>query len=512
VNKWLKAKLLRLAYIPASSERYNHTKHYFHRLLNDETFPQNRYFDSFMVVLVIASSIEYVYEVGTKTGGVLNYFEELAIAIFAMEYIIRFWVTGNTYKLYISMYEEAIELRQELSLFHFFWVAIKQKFLFMIQPMNIVDLLAIHPELRPIRLLKLFRYFDNSRYLLSVFYEKKYELSLLSMIVGVTIFISSALFYEVEYSNGKLQNYFDSIYWSVITVGTVGYGDITPNTTLGKAISIILVFVGLGVLAMFTSIITTGLEKKIHETKEKDNFRALSKLDDHVIIVGYGKVGADLAAKLKHSGDTYVVIDNDMAAVEEARRAGINAYLFDGTHSNTYHSLGLKSRAKAVLALTGSDLANTSIVLTVRSISRVVFVVAKANDMQNKSKFFLAKANQVVSRRIGAQMLSQFVNAPIAFDAISELIHGDKKIMVEEITITRVLNEKGHIDTEALELESYGVLVLGVHRYSDFTNGEFHFNPAKNELILKEKDILIVAGRSKNIEGLKLKIKNECIS
>jgi len=507
MNKgWLQAKLLNLAYLPAGSDWYIGFKHRIFRLLNDEHYSYNRYFDRFMIFLVLATSIEYVYDTGKTLSAAALIFEYVAIAIFTLEYLLRFWVSGDVNKLYISMYEESVELNQQFVIKDFLVAAIKQKIQFMVQPMSIIDLLAIYPELRPLRLLKLFRYFESTGYLVTVFRDKKYEITLLSMIIVMTLSISSAMFYKYEYTNEKIHGYFDSFYWAVITMGTVGYGDITPDTTIGKVISILLVFSGLSILAMFTSIITTGLEKKISESKERDSYKVLNKLDSYMVIIGYSKIGAELANKLRDAHESYIVLDIKETKVDRAKSHGHLAFVFDGTHTATYHALGLGKKIKAVMALTKGDLTNLSIVLTVRSISRTIFIIAKANDINNKDKFLLAKADEVISRKMGAKMLSEFVNNPIAFEAMSGLVQSDKKIIVEEILIGDISNQNGYITAEQIDFELFSVLVIGVFRNTKAVDETFDFNPQTARLVLRKHDTLIVTGRPKNIEGLRLKI------
>lgn len=507
-NSWLQRKLLDLAYIPASSEGYSKIKHNIYRLLNDEHYALNRHFDRFMIFLVIATSIEYVYETGKEFSSFAAAFEYGAIAIFSMEYLLRFWVSGDLFRLYISMYEEAVELNQQFKISTFISAALKQKLSFMFMPMSIIDLLAIHPELRPLRLLKLFRYFESTGYLVTVFRDKKYEITLLAMIILMTLFISSAMFYQHEFTNDKISNYFDSLYWAVITMGTVGYGDITPQTTIGKVISILLVFSGLSILAMFTSIITTGLEKKVNETKEKSEYKSIAKLNSYILIVGYSKIAADLATKLREAREPYILIDSSPAKIERAKAHGHFAFLYDGTFTTTYHSLGLSKKIKAVIALTKSDLTNLSIVLTVRSISKSIYIVVKANDINNRERFILAGADEALSRKIGAKIFSQFVNSPIAFEAMSGLIHSEKKIIVEEIFIGKILNSDGFITSAQLDLDFYAVMILGIFRNGNQNN--FDFNPAISTLKLYQNDIMVLTGRPKNIEGLKLRITKAC--
>ncbi len=506
---WLQQKLLNLAYLPASSEEYGHFKHSVYRLLNDEHYWLNVYFDRFMIFLVFATSIEYVYDTGANLSFWAVAFEYGAIAIFSIEYLLRFWVSGDIFKLYISMYEESVELNQRFKISDFLYTAAKLKLAFILKPMSIIDLLAIHPELRPLRLLKLFRYFESTGYLVTVFRDKKYEITLLAMIILMTLFISSAMFYQNEFANERVKSYFDALYWAVITMGTVGYGDITPHTPVGKVIAILLVFAGLSILAMFTSIITTGLEKKVNETKEKSEYKAISRLESYIVIVGFSKTAADLAAKLREANEPYLIVDSVQSKVDRAKAQGHFAFLFDGTFTATYHSLGLAKKIKAVIALTKSDLTNLSIVLTVRSISKSIYIAVKANDMHNKDRFLLAGANEAMSWKIGAKMFSQFVNNPIAFEAMSDLVHSDKKITVEEIVVGEISSTCGFITAEQIDLDFYAVLLIGLFRHGNAT--DFDFNPKISELKLYKGDVLIVTGRPKNIEGLRLKMVRACV-
>ena len=99
---------------------------------------------------------------------------------------------------------------------------VQNKLMFILHPMSIIDLLSIHPELRPLRLFKIFRYSEITRGLFDTLSTKKYEFGLLFVLIFMTVFIASSLFYVFESDNPKITNYFDAVYWAVITIATVG--------------------------------------------------------------------------------------------------------------------------------------------------------------------------------------------------------------------------------------------------------------------------------------------------
>ncbi len=367
--------------------------------------------------------------------------------------------------------------------------------------MSIIYLLSIHPELRPLRLFKIFRYSEVTRGLFSILSTKKYEFGLLFILITMTVFIASSLFYVFEIDNPKVSTYFDAVYWAVVTIATVGYGDIVPTALESKVASIFLVFAGLGVIAMLTSLVTTTLGQRISAVREQKSHQHIESLKEFVLICGFGKMGEELAMRLHESKMDFVIVDVAKERINHAKDLGFRAFLADASDADTLKALDISTKATSILCLTRSDTVNISIILAARSLSSKIRIISKFNETKNEQKMFFAGANETVGLKQGAEVLAQFLNAPISYQAIHELISDDKHVLVEELYVKNIKKE---IQLSDLSIEHFGCLLLGVVRES----GEFVFNP-KDTVHLNNGDMLLAIGRPRRIEGLRLKLLRE---
>jgi len=301
-----------------------------------------------------------------------------------------------------------------------------------------------------------------------------------------------------ETANPKVATYFDAVYWAVITIATVGYGDMVPSTIESKVASIFLVFAGLGVIAMLTSLVTTTLGQRISAVREQKSHQHIGKLRDFALVCGFGKMGEELSARLHDAKVDFVIVEVDRNRTERAKSLGYKVFYADASKVETLKTLEVGQKATSVIALTKSDITNISIVLAARSISKTVKIISKANDTKNEQKMLFAGADEAIGLGLGAQVLAQFLSSPISYQAIYELIADDKHLLAEELFVPPTMREAR---LEALEAEHFGCLVLAVVRSS----GELVFNPSAESMILAN-DKIIAIGRPKRIEGLKLKL------
>lgn len=490
--------LLKTAYRLDTSSGYAATKSFFKNLFLNDSYRYKKYFDYSMIVIVFLTVGIYLYDIRDNAGELLWLFEIFAILLFSAEYLLRFWVHSDVHTIIIAKLEECEELRISPNWRELSWIIIKNKLSFMLHPMSIVDLLSIHPELRPLRLFKIFRYSEITRGLFSVLATKKYEFGVLFIIISMTVFIASSMFYVFETANPKVATYFDAVYWAVITIATVGYGDMVPSTVESKVASIFLVFAGLGVIAMLTSLVTTTLGQRISAVREQKSHQHIGKLHDFALVCGFGKMGEELCARLHDAKMDFVVLEVDRNRTERAKSLGYKVFYADASKVETLKTLEVGQKATSVIALTKSDITNISIVLAARSISKTVKIISKANDTKNEQKMLFAGADETIGLGLGAQVLAQFLSSPISYQAIYELIADDKHLLAEELFVPTAMQE---VRMEALEAEHFGCLILAIVRNS----GELLFNPSADTAILPN-DKIIAIGRPKRIEGLKLKL------
>ena len=212
------------------------------------------FFDIFIQILIILSifafSIETLPDLNSKIISYLKIFELIAILIFTVEYLLRFYVSDKKIKYIFSFYG-LIDL-----------IAILPFYL----PTTGIDLRSVR-AVRLLRLVKLFRFNKSLTILKTALLKIKNELILFSFITFILLYISSLGIYIFENSAQpeSFKSIFHCMWWAVCTLTTVGYGDVYPVTIGGKIFTGIITLVGIGVIAiptgLFASSLTSTLEK-----------------------------------------------------------------------------------------------------------------------------------------------------------------------------------------------------------------------------------------------------------
>lgn len=233
----------------------------------------SKIFDIFIIILIVLNLIMVIAETFTIPDNwktILSYAETISVIIFTVEYLLRVWTADL--------------ICPEKS--HF-----KSRIKYIFSFMAIVDLLAILPfylplfipidllVLRAFRVIRLLRIFKINRYtnalntIGQVFKNKASQLISSIMVVGLLMIIASVLMYNIENSvqPDAFSNALETMWWAVATLTTVGYGDVYPVTAAGKVLSTVIAFLGIGMVAVPTGIITAGFSELIKSEKSEDD-------------------------------------------------------------------------------------------------------------------------------------------------------------------------------------------------------------------------------------------------
>jgi voltage-gated potassium channel len=230
-------------------------------------------FNYFIVLLIVFNILSVIFEtvdsIYSPYSGLFWDFEIFSVAIFSIEYAARLWVcnTGDRYP-----------------------GAVKGRIRYMLSPLAIVDLLAIVPFYLPVlipldmrfmrvlRLFRLFRVFKLARYSESlnmlgrIIRDRKEDLFITVFIITIVLVISSTMMYYAEHEAQpeKFDSIPNAMYWGIITLATVGYGDIYPVTTLGKFFSTIIALTGIAMFALPAGIIGSSFIEERQKSREKE--------------------------------------------------------------------------------------------------------------------------------------------------------------------------------------------------------------------------------------------------
>jgi voltage-gated potassium channel len=494
-------KLFLFALSLQNSTKYHSIKAFVYNIFENDHFYYKKFMDIFLIFLVMVSTGLYLYNIRHENSGLLELTEWFTVAIFTIEYLARLWVSSSGHQSLLRYFGEKNETGTQANFLEAIAVPSKEKVIFMLKPLSVIDLVSIFPALQILRVFKLFRYSEGARNFFSVFKDKRQEVAILGMLIAIAIFMSSALFYVFEQNNKGIDTFFDAIYWSSITISTVGYGDISPITKEGRLVAIILVFSGLGVIAMLTSLVTTGLSQKISELKEQKNVDSSKRLESFIIIAGFGDMGTDLASRLYEAKMPFIIFDKDEEKVKNANDLGYYALHYDATKPSCLKDIKIDQKATAIACLTNSDITNISISIAARSIGYSGYIVARAVEARNEDKMRLVGVNSVISHAIGANSAIQCFDNPVLHKIATSLVNASEGIGIEEIKLTGIEN---HINIEELELEGLGCVLLGIFCAEDEDN--FIFNPPLKEIKLYKNSTLIVFGKTKRIESLRMAI------
>lgn len=240
-----------------------------HSLIEDNTSPQGKIFDYSIQILILFSlvsfSIETLPDNSKETKALLSIFEYICVIIFSIEYVFRIYVAENRLKYIFSFYG-LIDL---LSILPFYLT-------------STIDLRAfrIFRIFRIFRAFKLIRYNKALRRFSIAFTIIKEEVILFFMVTLILVFLSASgiYFFENEAQPEVFSSLFSSLWWAIVTLTTVGYGDVYPITVGGKVFTFFILILGIGVVTIPAGLVATALTKA-RTLEEKEDEHEQNKLD-----------------------------------------------------------------------------------------------------------------------------------------------------------------------------------------------------------------------------------------
>jgi voltage-gated potassium channel len=512
--------IVNFAYFLKASQRYRKTKHFFYNLLENPDSKIKSKFDVVMICLVLFSVFLLIYEVNTQFTRIEMLFEQILIALFIIEYLLRAWLYNDVHNIILEYYEKAVYLNSPFLLSKVARLILAKKIEYIFTPLAVIDLLAILPSYRPIRILrvllifrlfKLFRYFNGLKIFVEVLNTKRFELYSLAIFLGFLVFIGSTGIYLFEHptNSAQISNLFDAVYWSIVTVSSVGYGDIAPQTTGGRLVAMALILTGLGLLSFLISIIVSAFSDKMQDLRENRTYAELTRYPSFVIICGFGRVGQHIAMQLEKHQQRFVVIDNNETNALKGRRLGYLVIHADASKNEVLINAGIKNRATAVLCTTGDDVVNVYITLTSRYLNPDIRIISRANKQDNVKKLYQAGADNVIQPfEIAAMAVAEYIGQPVAFEAILGIIREEKEFIMETLCVHSGSLIDGmnisEVDCQSRKLMLIGVISANpVHRKHKnsykLKNEHFYFNP-EPYFALQAGDLLVVLGREIGID------------
>ncbi len=288
----------------------------------------------------------------------------------------------------------------------------------------------------------------------------------------------------------------DSFYMMVITLSTVGFGEIHPLSEKGRMLTSLVIMCGVSTLAYmvgsFSQMLLDGhLHKLLWRRKVQ---KRIDRLQNHYIVCGYGRIGGVVVQEIMKVSPDVVVIEHDPQLIEKLKTEGILHLAGDATDDGLLMDAGIKRAHSIVTALT-DEAANVYVTLTARQLNPAISIVARANNASHITRLEFAGANKVVlPHLIGGVRMAHSVLRPTVTDFLDLAVRGNIDLQLEQLSIGPSSTFVGKNLQESNIRKEFDLIIVAIKRDA----GELVFNPGPRE-VLEAGDTLITLGRQDDL-------------
>jgi len=296
-------------------------------------------------------------------------------------------------------------------------------------------------------------------------------------------------------------NLLDSAYMTVITLTTVGFGEIHPLSPRGRVFTISLIFMGVIAIAFianrFTEAVIQGyFQNGIFLQQQR---RAMENLNQHYILCGFGRTGRQIALEFATEGINFVVVDSQPLAIDLAQQSNYLTLLADATLDETLMHVGV-DRALGIVAAMPSDAENLYTILSAKTLNPQIRAIARANTEEAIQKLQRGGADAVVSPYItGGKRMAAAALRPQVLDFVDGILTGsDRSFYMEEFRLEpNLCPYLGKTLQESHLRSASGALVLAIRRW----DGTLLVGPT-GSTVLCSQDVLLCIGTAEQLRRL----------
>lgn len=251
----------------------------------------------------------------------------------------------------------------------------------------------------------------------------------IGMLLGIMILgVTGYMFIEGD-------SFLNALYMTVITISTVGFGEIHKLSDAGKIFTMFLIISSFTTYAYaLTTISTHFFEGQLNFFLKGYGTKTIKKMQNHVVICGYGRNGQQVAKELRVYGHPFVIIDQKKDAMPEPR-GNANAFIEgDATHDDVLLRANIRT-AKALITTLPIDADNLYVVLTARALNPNLEIISRATDETTETKLRMAGVDNVVMpERVGGAHMANLVTRPDIIEFLDHVsVHGKDPTTLEEI-------------------------------------------------------------------------------
>jgi len=288
----------------------------------------------------------------------------------------------------------------------------------------------------------------------------------LRVVAGLLLFIVSTG--AVGYWLIEGWGFVDSLYMSVITVTTVGFEEVQPLSTTGRAFTSILILLGVGGFTYSFGTITNYLiagELRSYLGARRMK-RLISSMSGHYIVCGFGRMGQEVCKELRREGRSFIVVDQNVQSIENAREEGYTALEGDPGLDHTLRECSI-DKAVGLAAVSDDDAKNLMVVISARGLKEDIEVVARVSGEDAPEKFIRAGAGSVFLPYLtGGRRVAQMLVRPAVVGFIEDVLYNESSrgILMENFTVKKGSELEGKTLAEAGIRQKTGTYVVGLQR------------------------------------------------
>ncbi len=291
----------------------------------------------------------------------------------------------------------------------------------------------------------------------------------------------------------------DSLYMTITTLATVGYGEVHPLSPNGRIFTMVLIVCGVGTLLYILSDIAhilanSDIREFLGRRRMKDRIR---KLRSHQIVCGFGRTGQEVARQFKNTSVPFVIVEENIELFQRAVDEGLLALYGDATTDELLLEANIE-HASGIICTLPDDAANTFITLAARGFNDNIVIVCRAANPGAESKMKRAGAHNVISPYvIAGRRMASAVTRPLVLEFLDVAMHNAQfDLKLEQIALSAGSELVGKTLRDANIKATSGAMILAVGQA-----GTMLMNPSP-DLLFKDGDILIALGADEELGTL----------
>jgi len=294
----------------------------------------------------------------------------------------------------------------------------------------------------------------------------------------------------------------DSLFMTIITMSTVGYGEVNPLSENGKIFTIVLNLVGIGLYSYsffaIMSLVSSGHVRKMLRRSRMD--KLISRISDHYIICGIGETGKYIMKELKNTGKDFVLIEKDEKIIRQLDEKG-HLHLEGNAHDESLLKSAGIERAKGIFCTLPDDKENIFLVLSAKELNEDIRIISKCVGEQSEKKFYRAGAFKVIyQNRIGGLRMASEMLRPSVVTFLDKMLRKNRAIRFEEVYIPKDSHIVGQTIPETGIIQKFNVAVMAVQVES----GDYLYYAGNNvERNILGNEYVIVIGSQEDINKLR---------